>query len=485
MNLVTLVSDAEGGATFRYGMLETIHEFGREQLQASSERERVRAAHAAYYLTIAVRHEIPPAPWFPLDDAGWAARMETEEANIRAALDWLATAGDPDSHVRLASAIGWPWCGRGRPREACAALESAWARAHVLPPLTRARLANVLGSILVVQGDSDRAAYFVSQALALAREAEDPHSIASALATLGVIAQAHGSYDQAMHDLTEALVHAELVTEPAVAIPLVGSIRTNLGVTARGQRKFDEATAHIEAALAGYRALGSRLGEIVTLGDLGEVARDEGAFPLALERLQAALAGAWEHGNQRMVVELLDSLAGVAASMGMAPVAVRLFAASERLREQTGLTLRLPLDHAADEQNMTQIRAALGETRFADEWLSGRELSPAEAVTEALAIVWPEPSSLTRSVERSARSARTPSSLALTDREREILPFIVAGKTDREIAEALFIGRRTVESHVSRLLGKLGVTTRTAAVSAARAAGLYVTDTTESDGRSS
>ena len=66
--------------------------------------------------------------------------------------------------------------------------------------------------------------------------------------------------------------------------------------------------------------------------------------------------------------------------------------------------------------------------------------------------------------------------VTITVRESEILGLLVAGKTDREIADALFISVRTVEAHVSRLLAKLGVRTRTAAVGAAIAAGLVEPD---------
>src|SRR5918995_6585285 len=58
----------------------------------------------------------------------------------------------------------------------------------------------------------------------------------------------------------------------------------------------------------------------------------------------------------------------------------------------------------------------------------------------------------------------------LTERELDVLRLVVAGRTDRGIAEALFIGHRTAQTHVANILGKLGVTSRTAAATAAIAA---------------
>jgi DNA-binding NarL/FixJ family response regulator len=53
-----------------------------------------------------------------------------------------------------------------------------------------------------------------------------------------------------------------------------------------------------------------------------------------------------------------------------------------------------------------------------------------------------------------------------------VLHLLVAGQTDREIAERLFIGHRTVQDHVSHILGKLGAVNRTEATAVAIRDGL-------------
>ncbi|MGH9172833.1 MAG: response regulator transcription factor, partial [Vicinamibacterales bacterium] len=62
---------------------------------------------------------------------------------------------------------------------------------------------------------------------------------------------------------------------------------------------------------------------------------------------------------------------------------------------------------------------------------------------------------------------RTVSPYGLSPRELDVLRLIVEGKTDREIAEALFISHRTVMRHVTGVLNKLGVNSRTAAATLA------------------
>jgi DNA-binding CsgD family transcriptional regulator len=53
---------------------------------------------------------------------------------------------------------------------------------------------------------------------------------------------------------------------------------------------------------------------------------------------------------------------------------------------------------------------------------------------------------------------------ALTARERDVLGWLGAGKTDKDIAAILAISPRTVQKHLQRIYEKLGVETRTAAV---------------------
>ena len=64
-------------------------------------------------------------------------------------------------------------------------------------------------------------------------------------------------------------------------------------------------------------------------------------------------------------------------------------------------------------------------------------------------------------IRRIASGAYPDETVILTAREREILPLIAAGHTNREIAEAVFLSDKTVKNYVSSILSKLGLERRT------------------------
>ncbi|GIF80379.1 response regulator [Catellatospora bangladeshensis] len=72
---------------------------------------------------------------------------------------------------------------------------------------------------------------------------------------------------------------------------------------------------------------------------------------------------------------------------------------------------------------------------------------------------------LREAATRLARTGGTAAAAArLTDREAQVLDALAAGKSNAEIAEAMYISLETVKSHIKSVLGKLGVRDRTQAV---------------------
>ncbi|MGW2522793.1 helix-turn-helix transcriptional regulator [Streptomyces sp. NPDC001617] len=78
------------------------------------------------------------------------------------------------------------------------------------------------------------------------------------------------------------------------------------------------------------------------------------------------------------------------------------------------------------------------------------------------------------------RSADPVEALGLTTRERDVLRLVAAGRTNRQIAEELFISPKTASVHVSNILAKLGVSGRGEAAAVAHRLGLFPADTLDS-----
>jgi DNA-binding NarL/FixJ family response regulator len=106
----------------------------------------------------------------------------------------------------------------------------------------------------------------------------------------------------------------------------------------------------------------------------------------------------------------------------------------------------------------TKARADLGDTVYGALWNEGHGFTLDEAMDQAIAapcddlemrMLLPPASQLGRD--------------GLSPREREVLMFLARGQTNQQIAEALFVSRRTISNHVASILAKLGVPTRAAA----------------------
>jgi non-specific serine/threonine protein kinase len=434
-------------------MLETIREFGLERLAASGEEVPICRAHAAYFLALAERWEL--ADLLPEGDRVLAL-LEAEQANLRAVLGWLDEAGDPASLVRLTAALGRFWIAQAHYQEGRFWLERALARgsgaaAH------RAKALDHLGMIETYQGTNRAAETHLREGLALCREQGEAFYAARALQYLGGLANLQGDHARGMTLLEECLTTAEAVADQRLAGIMAGWALNNLAIVDRAQGNLALATARLVEALRRMRDAGFTAGTIMALGDLGDVVRDQGDYARALGLYREALVLGRASSGKRVVIDVIEAVGIVAAVGGQAERGARLLGAAEALRTRIGLRYRVAENQVALDQAVAAGRAALGEPAFATAWAAGRDLRSDDAVAEAL-----DPTML----------PAAPPRIVLTPREQEVLQLLVAGQTDRAIADALFISARTVQNHVARIFVKLGVRTRTAAATAALAAAL-------------
>jgi non-specific serine/threonine protein kinase len=169
---------------------------------------------------------------------------------------------------------------------------------------------------------------------------------------------------------------------------------------------------------------------------------------------------------------VLVVVAGLAVAQGRAARAARLFGAVAGVRTATGRTmpegLRVQYDH-----DLAAARAALGQAAFAAAWTAGQALTLEGAVAEALAELEADDDAAPATAP-AARSEplSTDGPEALTAREVEVAALVARGLSNHQIAAALSISPRTVSTHLTHVMAKLGLESRVQVATWAVARGL-------------
>ena len=226
-----------------------------------------------------------------------------------------------------------------------------------------------------------------------------------------------------------------------------------LGQSLHAMQDLAAAHARLSMSLMLFEEVGSRVGIGMTLNSLGELAFERADLPEA-RRLQLEALGILEDlGDRRRIALVLDSLAAVSVALGRYRRAVRLAGSAAALRELLGIPATW------DCQTRLDRRLEVAVSRLADHdrtaaWAEGQSWSVEQAVAYARG-----DNHQVRS--RSVTSAVRRSNLCiLTTREREIVFLLAHGDSNRQIADKLVIGVRTVETHVEHILRKLELNNR-------------------------
>jgi predicted ATPase/DNA-binding CsgD family transcriptional regulator len=455
-HLVRLVDDLQSEP--RFTMLETVREFALEQLAASGEADVIRGRHAAWCLELAEESEI--ATRGGPEQARWLARLEAELPNLREALGWLEGTGATEAALRLASALAGFWFHRSHRVEGSTWLGRALAAGDPTPTVGRGKALRALAMLGMSLG-STHATTYAAESVAVWTELGDARRVADARLSLGQILEYQADYERAIPLLEESAREWDALGDPArAAIALYF-----LGQAALDHEDGPRADALFEEALFRFRQGGYAWGVSGALLQLGEVAAMRGDTTAAATYYAESLAGT---SSREDLVGKLVATARLAAVGGQPEAAARVFGAAAALADTIGY-VRRPPEQERLERDAAVARASLGDTGFAAAWAAGRALRAEQAVAEAQAVL-----ALLDAPSAPGTTTTSASEIpALTPREQEVLALMCAHLQDREIAERLFLSPRTVESHVSRILAKLGVRSRREAVAVAARLALY------------
>ena len=478
---------------FRFSMLETIREYGMEQLAKSGDRDETEHRHSAYFLQLGSNaREMIDGP----QQTYWLARLATEHDNTRAVLDRAINQDDGVTSLRLGVYLWKFWAHRGHLAEGSRTLQRSLSVGGNVDPAVRVRAVYALGLLALDLGDLTEARARFTEGKALWRMLGNQDGIAAALNGLALVAKHTGDYEQATEFLEEALeLWTALDDDSGIAMA-----QYNLGSVAMAEGAYERARSFHENALeirrrlgdldgvayslwslatvsrlqgdaataaalykesrALFAELGDRQGEAHIIHGLANAAQQTGNDLEALRLFQDALELNQTLGDRLWIVACIEGIASVVVRRGHVEPAVSLLGAADTLRKKIE-TVPTVAERQELEHTLATARRTLTTTAFNEAWAAGQGLPLEEATAEALA--------LTKAPEALSRPA---SPFNLTKREQEVLALLCQHLTDAEIAERLYLSPRTASNHVASILGKLGVANRRDAITFATRHGL-------------
>ncbi|HXG87470.1 MAG TPA: protein kinase [Vicinamibacterales bacterium] len=400
----------------RFTMLETIREYGLDQLAIAGEAAATRKAHAAYCLVLAeegsTSEAAAQAKWFDLCDA--------EHANLRAAVDYLIETQQAEWAMRLASALLPFWQARAHLSEGKDQLSRALRLDDALAvSAVRARATFSLSTLIFAMGDPVGCESLNRAAVEAYRTLGDRRGMAVALNAIGVCQHSLHRNAEARRDFEEALViWRELGNEQAAARTLVNlaAVSVDAGEVPRaielygqvrvacdriddhsgaawainfeaqvqaGRGEHEVARALYAEALRRFHTIRDAWGAGDSLLALGHIALAIGDGVEARTQFAEAHTVFKGAGDIRGAVRVIEAFARLAARQRDATRALTLAGAAAALRQ----TLSVPLpssERESLERVLDTVRQSADDQEASAAWMAGWSLSAEDAVHYAI-----------------------------------------------------------------------------------------------------
>jgi predicted ATPase/class 3 adenylate cyclase len=354
----------------RFVMLETIHEYAREKLDACGEAEELQRRHADFFLVFAKQEDVDES----------LAHLHAERENLRTALETFARRGPPERELELATTLSAFWYMAGPAADGREALSAALARAGDAPDDLRRRALNALGSLSYFCGCYEEAFEASEAALELARRSEDAVEIIRAAGNLGLDYLGRQDFERALPLFEEAVRLSFELAEPR----WIASSTGNLGYARLVAGRLEGAADALSDSAGTARQIGDSVVEGVSLFNLGLVHVHLGELDDARRDFADSLRSS-ERGRMRSgVAAALLGLAAVAERDGEPLRAAKLLGSCDAMLEEIQVSLE-PYEQRLRDETHASLEGMLGEAEAREALEAGRHFGPDEAVEYALA----------------------------------------------------------------------------------------------------
>jgi predicted ATPase/DNA-binding CsgD family transcriptional regulator len=427
----------------RYWLLETMRRYGRERLRELGEEVLTRRRHFTWMCRLAGQ-----AGAWDARQPEMFRRMFDERDNLWTALDFCSQQpAEVAAAAVLAQDLLAYWSSRGPVSDVRRILASLIELAPE-DSVPRARLLWVAASMASSQNDSDAAAAMSSESLRIGTLRKDVDIVGWSLIYVTIARWFAGDMAEATALNNSALSLAELMRLPQLELAALNL----LAYTSLTSGQLDRAIEFGRQGLARSRARGELWLRALLLNAMSQASWQRGERRHAEALAQEGASCNHALDDRAGLAILLETLAWMAAERAAPERAAALIGFAQRVREASALTLVEPFrpQHA---QSVAAAIAGLGQAAFDAAFERGRSMTIDEGVAFA--------------VGRKPPATRTPAVKAgpeprpvLTGRQLEIGRLVADGLTNRQIAAKLFLSERTVETHVTNILNKLGLNSR-------------------------
>ena len=326
----SLVRQEERPEQTYFTILATVREYALEQLEASGDLDRLRRAHAEYYVRVAANAD----RLLDGEQQGeWMSRLADDRENLRATERFYLDRGEWEAATAFAWSLYLYWWIGGHLGEVRGWMEKLLAGNPELSPAARARALYFTAAIRFWQDPVETIAPMLTESAALFEQEGLPRAQALTLVSVALAALEKGDAEEAESVLETGLHLFRGANDRwGEAMALV-----SLGLAAVLRQKLPRALNRFEESLALTLRQKDQLGSTIALHHCGWAHLLLGEVDVATPLFEDSLVLSRDLGHNEGVAYGLEALTAVAAQAGDVRRAGRLFGAALTLREQTGL----------------------------------------------------------------------------------------------------------------------------------------------------